>query len=54
MYTVGVISNFYDYANIQLIAGADTNSVVNLSVTNLPGRVEISADGYLNRVRTRR
>lgn len=43
------VTNRYSYANAQLISSSvDTNSVVNHSITNLPGRVEISADSSLN------
>jgi hypothetical protein len=45
----GVVTNLYVFGNIQLIASSvSTNSVANGSVTNLPGRVEISGANNLD------
>jgi len=44
----GAVTNRYSYADAQLISSSvDTNSIANRSVTNLPGRVEISANKNL-------
>lgn len=42
------ITNLYDFANIQVLASPSTNTIPNQNVTNLPGRVELSGDYYLN------
>jgi len=42
------VTNFYVYANMNLLASPDTNNLPNQNVTNLPGRIEIRADNYLN------
>ena len=48
-FPAGTITNHYAYANVQLVAGtASTNTIPNLSVTNLPGRVQIKASSELN------
>lgn len=45
----GSISNSYAFANVQLTSTTvDTNLIPNLSITNLPGRIEISAADELN------
>ena len=45
----GALTNRYAYMNAQLAAGTATPSqVVNLSVTNLPGRIQINASHELN------
>jgi hypothetical protein len=48
-FPAGTITNRYAFANVQLVAGtASTNTIPNLSVTNLPGRVQINASSELN------
>jgi len=50
-FPAGSISNRYDFANAQLISsGVSTNSAqdANQSITNLPGRIQISAANELN------
>ena len=48
-FPVGTVTNNYAFANVQLVAGtASTNTIPNLSVTNLPGRVQINASSELN------
>lgn len=43
------VTNRYSYTAVQLISSSvDTNIIPNHSITNLPGRVEISADSNLN------
>ncbi len=44
----GGITNLYDVVNAQLNTGVGTNSSANGSVTNLPGRVQISAQNHLD------
>ena len=45
----GSISNSYDFANVDLISTTvSTNSIANHSITNLPGRIQISAAKELN------
>jgi hypothetical protein len=49
VFPIGTVTNRYSYANAQLISTTvGTNSVVNGSVTNLPGRVEITASDELD------
>lgn len=48
VFAAGAVTNRYSYAEAQLIStSVDTNSIPNHSVTNLPGRVEISAENNL-------
>jgi hypothetical protein len=48
-YTSGSVTNRYGFMNAQLIPGsASTNAIANLSVTNLPGRIEINASHELD------
>jgi hypothetical protein len=42
------ITNFYDVFNAQFSSSYSTNSIANQSITNLPGRVEISAVSNLD------
>lgn len=42
------ITNTYLYTSQQLLASPSTNAIPNYSVTNLAGRVQISADNYLS------
>jgi hypothetical protein len=44
----GDVTNYYVYANMSLLASFSTNLIPNQSITNLPGRVEISADSQLS------
>ena len=45
----GTVTNRYAFANAQLLPGSwATNQISNLSVTNLPGRVQMSATHELN------
>jgi hypothetical protein len=51
VFPVGSITNRYAFANVQLTStSADTNSIqdANHSITNLPGRIQISAANELN------
>jgi hypothetical protein len=48
-FPVGAVTNAYNYLNAKLVATTvDTNGVANHSVTNLPGRLEISASSTLD------
>jgi len=38
----GPVTNAFDFANIVLQPGGDTNTIPNYSVTNLPGRIQIT------------
>ena len=42
------VTNYYAFGNMNLLASPDTNNLPNHSITNLPGRVQIYADNYLN------
>jgi hypothetical protein len=44
----GGITNLFDVFSGQLTTGIGTNSVANLAITNLPGRVQISGDQNLD------
>lgn len=44
----GSVTNRYAYGSATMLASVPTNNLPNQSVTNLPGRVQISADSYLN------
>jgi len=49
VFSVGSTSNLYAYANVGLVPSTvSTNSIVNLSITNLPGRIQIAATNELN------
>jgi hypothetical protein len=48
LYPPGGITNVYDVANVQLSSGVSTNTVANNSITNLPGRVQITGDSNLD------
>lgn len=51
VFPAGFITNRYSFANVSLLATtADTNTIqdANHSITNLPGRIEISAANELN------
>jgi len=48
IFNPGTVTNYQLYANIQLLASPSTNTVANGSITNLPGRVQISGDNFLN------
>lgn len=44
----GGITNLYDFADVQLLSSVSTNSVATHSVTNLPGRIQISGSGTVD------
>jgi len=49
VFPAGTLTNRYAFANVQLAAGtAATNQIANLSVTSLPGRIQINAANELN------
>lgn len=49
VFSFNIVTNRYSYVSAQLLSStADTNSVPNHSITNLPGRMEISADQDLD------
>jgi hypothetical protein len=49
VFPAGTVTNRYAFANVQLLAGTtSTNTIPNLSVTNLPGRIQINASSELN------
>ena len=49
VFPAGGLTNFYSFGNLQLAATSfSTSSIPNLALTNLPGRVEISASNELN------
>jgi hypothetical protein len=51
IFPAGAITNLYSFANVQLATTTvSTNSVVNGSVTNLPGRIQINATNQLTLV----
>lgn len=48
LFQVGIVTNDFDVMNAQLIGSYSTNNIPNRSITNLPGRVEITADNSLD------
>src|ERR1035437_8589468 len=49
VFPAGTITNRYAFANVQLISTTvSTNSIVNYSITNLPGRIQISGSKELD------
>ncbi len=49
LFPFGIVTNRYSFANVDLISSTvSTNSIPNHSITNLPGRVQISASKELD------